>query len=213
MNKRELFSHGRSNVTGVESVRKTILLVAVFVGAVIFALSESAYPRNSIAYAAVGWLGLGLIVACILGRTWSSLYVAGRKTVELVTDGPYSIMRNPLYFFSILGTAGIGALGGSILLALAGACVGLVVFWMVTQQEERRLLERHGQPYSEYLSRVPRFFPNPRLWHDKKTLTIRQNRVLMTFADALLFLMAVPLMAALRVLQMKGLLPVLVSLP
>jgi hypothetical protein len=60
---------------------------------------------------------------------------------------------------------------------------------------------------------VPRFFPNPRLWHDKKTLTIRQNRVLMTFADALLFLMAVPLMAALRVLQMKGLLPVLVSLP
>jgi protein-S-isoprenylcysteine O-methyltransferase Ste14 len=213
MNKRELFSHGRSNVTGVESVRKTILLVAAFVGAVIFALSESAYPRNSIAHAAVGWLGLGLIVACILGRTWSSLYVAGRKTVELVTDGPYSIMRNPLYFFSILGTAGIGALGGSILLALASAGVGLVVFWMVTQQEERRLLERHGQSYSEYLNRVPRFFPNPRLWHDKETLTIRQNRVLMTFADALLFLMAVPLMAALRVLQMKGLLPVLVSLP
>ncbi|RKE68397.1 methyltransferase family protein [Pseudorhodoplanes sinuspersici] len=213
MSKRELVSLERSNISGVESVRKMILLIAVFAGAVILAVSESAYPSDSAAHDAFGWLGLSLIIACILGRTWSSLYVAGRKTVELVTDGPYSIMRNPLYFFSILGTAGIGALGRSIMLTLVGACVGSLVFWMVTQQEERRLLERHGQPYAEYLRLVPRFLPNLRLWRDTETLTIRQSRVLMTFADALLFLMAVPLIAACRSLQLEGLLPVLVSLP
>jgi protein-S-isoprenylcysteine O-methyltransferase Ste14 len=213
MSKREFVSLGRSNMSGVESVRKMILLIAVFAGAVILAVSESAYPPNSAAYDAFGWLGLSLIIACILGRTWSSLYVAGRKTVDLVTDGPYSIMRNPLYFFSILGTAGIGALGRSIMLVLVGACVGLLVFWMVTQQEERRLLERHGQAYAEYLRLVPRFIPNLRLWRDTETLTIRQSRVLKTIADALLFLMAVPLIAACRSLQLEGLLPVLVSLP
>jgi protein-S-isoprenylcysteine O-methyltransferase Ste14 len=213
MSERQIASCGRSSITRVESTRKKILLIAICLGVVIIALSDSAYPRSSAVYDAVRWFGLGLIIMCILGRTWSSLYVAGRKTVELVTDGPYSIMRNPLYFFSILGTAGVGALGGSVLLALVGACVGLLVFWMVTQQEERRLLERHGQPYADYLKRVPRFVPNPRLWRDKETLTIRQSRVLMTFADALLFLMAVPLMTACRLLQTKELLPVLVSFP
>lgn len=213
MGEKEIVSCERSGVTGVESIRKTILLIAISAGLLAAALSDSVYPRSSVAYDAVRWLGFGLIIACILGRTWASLYVAGRKTVELVTDGPYSIMRNPLYFFSILGAAGIGALGGSILLALMSACVGLLVFWMVTLQEERRLLERHGRSYADYLKRVPRFVPDPRLWQDKETITIRQSRVLMTFADALLFLTAVPLLTACRLLQTKGLLPVLVSFP
>jgi hypothetical protein len=122
-------------------------------------------------------------------------------------------MRNPLYFFSILGSAGTGAQSGSILFALAGAGVGIFVFRVVALQEESLLLQRHRQPYAAYLKRVPRFFPNPYLWHDKETLTIRQSRVLMTFADALLFLLAVPLAKASQYLQMKGMLPILVSLP
>jgi protein-S-isoprenylcysteine O-methyltransferase Ste14 len=208
-----LGSYGRCSIAGVQSIRKLVLLIAVLVGAVIFALTDSTYRANSLAHHTIRWFGLGLIIVCILGRTWSSLYVGGRKTVELVTDGPYSITRNPLYFFSILGTAGIGAQGGSVALALVGAAVGFCVFRIVTKQEEGRLLERHGQVYVEYLKRVPRFLPNPRLWHDQETLMIRQGRVLMTFADALLFLMAVPLVAICQFLQMKGILPILASLP
>jgi protein-S-isoprenylcysteine O-methyltransferase Ste14 len=194
-------------------IRSEALLIAALVGVVIFALTDSAYSSGSVAHYAVRWFGLGLIIVCILGRTWSSLYLGGRKTVELVTDGPYSIMRNPLYFFSTLGTAGIGAQGGSLLLALVGAGVGLVVFRIVAQQEEGLLLERHAQSYAEYLKRVPRFLPDPRLWHDKENLTIRQSRVLMTFADALLFLLAVPLAKVCQFLQMKGVLPILASFP
>ena len=50
--------------------------------------------------------------------TWSSLYIAGRKGRELVTVGPYSTCRNPLYFFSIVGAAGMGAQSGSLTLGL-----------------------------------------------------------------------------------------------
>jgi protein-S-isoprenylcysteine O-methyltransferase Ste14 len=190
-----------------------ILLIAALAGGFTLAVSSSAYPPNSIAHNSVTWFGLGLIIVCILGRTWSSLYVSGRKTIELVTDGPYSIVRNPLYFFSILGTAGIGAQSGSVLLALIGAIVGTSVFRVVAQKEEAVLLQRHRESYSEYLKCVPRFFPNPYLWHDSETLTIQQNRVLMTFADALLFLLSVPLAKAFQYLQLKGLLPILVSFP
>lgn len=213
MTERTVVSDRRCNITGVRSARKMVLLIAVLVGAVTFALTDSAYPPSSGPHHAVRWLGLGLIIVCILGRTWSSLYVGGRKTVELVTDGPYSVMRNPLYFFSILGAAGIGAQGGSVSFALASACVGLFVFWIVAKQEEGLLLKRHRQLYESYLKRVPRFFPNPCLWQDQETLTIRQSRVLVTFADALLFLLAVPLAKACQYLQMKGILPILASLP
>jgi protein-S-isoprenylcysteine O-methyltransferase Ste14 len=194
-------------------VRKTILMVAVLAAAVVFALTDSAYPPGSVARHAVRWLGHGLILISILGRTWSSLYVGGRKMSELVTDGPYSVVRNPLYVFSILGAAGIGAQGGSLTLALAGACVGLLVFRMVAQQEEILLLARHGLSYASYLKRVPRFIPNPRLWHDEETLTIRQSRVVATFADALLFLLAAPLAKACEYLHMAEILPILASLP
>ena len=40
----------------------------------------------------IEWAGIVLIVACILGRTWASLYIGGRKIDALVMDGPYSTM-------------------------------------------------------------------------------------------------------------------------
>jgi protein-S-isoprenylcysteine O-methyltransferase Ste14 len=190
-----------------------VLLISILVGAAAFALSNSAHLPNSIAHCTIRSIGLGLIIICILGRTWSSLYVGGRKTAEVVTDGPYSVIRNPLYFFSILGAAGTGAQSGSISVALASACVGLLVFRIVAKQEERLLLKRHGQLYANYFERVPRFVPNPRLWHDTETLTIRPGRVLMTFADALIFLLSVPLANVCQYLQLKGILPILLSLP
>ena len=204
---------GGSGIAGIRSLRKAVLLVAVIVGAGVFALTDSAYPPESVPHRAIRWVGFGLILVCIFGRTWSSLYVGGRKAVELVTRGPYSIVRNPLYFFSILGAAGIGAQAGSFVFAFAGACVGILVFRTVAQQEESLLLARHGQPYESYLKRVPRFIPNPCLWQDEEWLTIRQSRVFATFADALLFLFAVPFATICGNLQEIGVLPILASLP
>ncbi|MDQ2082751.1 hypothetical protein RA307_21395 [Xanthobacteraceae bacterium Astr-EGSB] len=118
-------------------------------------------------------------------------------------------MRNPLYFFSIFGAAGIGAQAGSF----AFACVGILVFRTVAQQEEHLLLARHRQPYESYLKRVPRLILNPCLWQDEEWLTIRQSRVFATFADALLFLFAVPVATICDSLQEIGILPILASLP
>ncbi len=201
------------DIAHVQAVRKLVLLLAAGFGIVVFALTASSYPSYSSAHQAIEWVGFGFIVVCILGRTWSSFYIGGRKTVDLVTIGPYSVMRNPLYFFSVIGAAGIGAQAGSITVALGCAGVGFVVFAVVVRHEERLLLRRHRQSYLAYIERVPRFLPNPLLWHDEPTLTIRQYRVFVTFADALLFLLAVPLARACEHLQSTGVLPVLALLP
>ena len=80
-------------------------------------------------YALIEKAGLALIVICILGRTWCTLYIGGRKKRELINKGPYSVVRNPLYFFTTIGAAGIGG-GGSFESFLGGfftGCLGAAV--------------------------------------------------------------------------------------
>ena len=63
------------------------------------------------------------------------------------------------------------------------------------------------------MATVPRFLPNPRLWRDAPTLTIMPPKMLRTFADAMVFLLTVPLAEAFEQLQNIGVLPVLLRLP
>lgn len=201
------------NIAAVQTIRKLVLFAAIALGVFIFAVTNSRYPSGGTIHEMIEWFGIVLIVVCILGRTWASLYIGGRKIDELVTVGPYSTMRNPLYFFSFLGAAGVGAQTGSITVALICGLIAYVVFCIVVLQEEKLLLERYGEPYRSFMAQVPRFFPNPKLWRDEPTLTIRPPRVLMTFADALVFLLAVPVAEGFEHLQDIGVFPVLFLLP
>jgi protein-S-isoprenylcysteine O-methyltransferase Ste14 len=197
----------------VQAVRKIVLYAIVAVGVFVFAVTTSVHPSGGTVHEMIEWIGIVLIVLCILGRTWSSLYIGGRKIEEFVQTGPYSVMRNPLYFFSFLGAAGVGMQVGSVTLGLICAVLAWLVFYTVVRQEEQVLEARYGAAYRDYLARVPRFLPKPSLWHDEPTLTIRPPRVLMTFADALVFLLAVPLAELFEHLQATGVIPVLLRLP
>lgn len=197
----------------VRTIRKIVLSIVAAIGVWAFAVTTSVHPAGETVHEMIEWLGIVLIVICILGRTWSSLYIGGRKIEELVQTGPYSVMRNPLYFFSFLGAAGIGMQVGGVVLGLICATLAVLVFYVVVRQEEEFLAQRYGRPYRDYLARVPRFLPKPSLWHDEPTLTIRPPRVLITFADAVLFLLAVPLAELFEHLQETGVIPVLLRLP
>jgi protein-S-isoprenylcysteine O-methyltransferase Ste14 len=197
----------------VQAIRKIVLYVAVVAGVFLVAVTSSITPSGTTVHELIEWIGIVLIVVCILGRTWSSLYIGGRKIEEFVQTGPYSIMRNPLYFFSCLGAVGVGMQVGTVFLGLLCGLLAYTVFYLVVLKEEDLLGERYGATYAAYMARVPRFFPKPSLWRDDETLTIRPPRVLMTFADALVFLLAVPLAELFEFLQDTGVVPVLLRLP
>jgi protein-S-isoprenylcysteine O-methyltransferase Ste14 len=200
-------------INKVQTVRKAVLLGGVIAGTVLVAVTNSTYPSGEHIHEFIEWVGIVLIVTCILGRTWASFYIGGRKIEELIQSGPYSICRNPLYFFSILGAAGVGAQIGSVTVALLCAAIALLVFSVVVRQEERLLNDRYGAAFAQYRGRVPRFLPKLTLWRDEPTLTIRQPRVLRTFADALVFLLSVPVAELFEYLQELRVLPVLLHLP
>lgn len=201
------------NIGRVQAVRRAVLGVALTVGIFLFAVTNSRYPSGGTVHEMIEWVGIVLIVICILGRTWTSLYIGGRKIEQLVTIGPYSTTRNPLYFFSVLGAAGFGAQLGSIAVAIAFAVLTWLVFHVVIIQEERILADRYGAVFADYQRAVPRFFPNATLWHDEPTLVIRPPRVLRTFVDASVFLLSVPIAEIFEWLQDSGVLPVLFVLP
>jgi protein-S-isoprenylcysteine O-methyltransferase Ste14 len=197
----------------VQAVRKIVFYVAAALGIFVFAVTASVAPSGSTMHELIEWIGIVLIVACILGRTWSSLYIGGRKIEEFVQTGPYSVMRNPLYFFSCLGAVGVGMQVGTVVLGLITGLLAYMVFHFVVVREEELLKDRYGASYEAYIARVPRFFPSPSLWHDEPTLTIRPPRVLTTFGDALVFLLAVPIAEVFEYFQDAGTLPVLLHLP
>ncbi len=101
---------------------------------------------------------LFLMVAAI-GRVWTAAYISGRKTNELVVDGPYSLTRNPLYFFSFLAYLGAGLAFEKLTVAFALVVVFWVSHWPTILAEESKLRNRYGEDYDAYAKSVPRFWP------------------------------------------------------
>ena len=110
--------------------------------------------------------GLGLAAIGATGRIWCSFFISGRKDGELVTEGPYSISRNPLYVFSCIGLVGVGLSTET----LAYPLLFLVIFGLyypgIVAKEERRLEELFGESFRQYRQRVPRFWPNRGLYSE-----------------------------------------------
>lgn len=104
-------------------------------------------------------LGLMLVAAGALGRIWCSAFIAGYKDEQLVTWGPYSLCRHPLYVLSMLAGIGIGFVSGSVTLLAATVVLLAVLHLRAVHDEERALLERHGETFRRYCEQVPRFLP------------------------------------------------------
>lgn len=158
-------------------------------------------------------LGLIAIMLCVIGRAWCSLYIGGRKKVEIVTEGPYSVCRNPLYVFSFVGAFGVGAQTGSLAIGLAFAVAAWALFRVVVAQEETFLNGAFDQVYAAYRARTPRFLPNPKLWRDGVERIVRPVYFLRTVRDGLFFLIAIPVFEGLERLQQLGWLDPRLQLP
>ncbi len=104
----------------------------------------------------LGWMSFA---AGLTFRLWATLYIGGRKSASVVTQGPYSLCRNPLY----LGTF-LLYLSQPLFLKSALFGVGLLVplalyLWAVIPAEEQYLGGRFGAAYADYLRSVPRLWP------------------------------------------------------
>ena len=187
--------------------RLRILRFGVVLGGVGLSLARPAWSETSVIHELIEHTGLALVVLCIVGRLWSILYIGGRKNVELVVSGPYSITRNPLYLFSTIGAVGIGCMFGSIAAASLFGMITYIVLRKTARQEERFLQGRFGQAYQAYANRTPLFWPNPNLYLGACETTFSPKIVRRNLREACLLLLFFPLTEASEYLQDEGFTP------
>ena len=117
--------------------------------------------------AAVSCLGLAVAVVGMLavfaaqaamGASWR-VGVDPDEVTDLVTSGPFALVRNPIFT-----AMGITLLGVTLLVPSALTVLALLTFYLGAQLQVRLVeepaLERlHGQTYRDYASTVGRFVP------------------------------------------------------
>ncbi|MDO5643866.1 MAG: isoprenylcysteine carboxylmethyltransferase family protein [Paracoccus sp. (in: a-proteobacteria)] len=181
--------------------RINILRLVMLIALPVILLVPPGFGSTGAAHELIETAGMLLLFTGVLGRLWSILYVGGIKNAELMTDGPFSMTRNPLYFFSTLAATGIGLMLGAFSFALLlGGVIGLVL-WITAKRESAFLRQEFGPAYDAYAARVPFFFPDPRLFSAKASLTVRIAPLRRNLADALVFLAFIPFVELVDVLK------------
>ncbi len=164
--------HFRGNKETVHQQRtfvRTFALIAIyfafaliyipFFSVGVFALR--AVPRNDF-FGIVGVVlcGSGISFSIwsrrTLGKNWSGP-VTLKKDHDLIRNGPYAIVRHPIYFGSLVSLTG----SATTTAELRGFFGVFLVFYALLKkiEEEEALLETHFKEYAEYRTHVKRLIP------------------------------------------------------
>jgi protein-S-isoprenylcysteine O-methyltransferase Ste14 len=145
--------------------------------------------------------GLVLIGIAVVGRLWCSLYIGGRKNNELVTEGPYSMTRNPLYFFSLLGFVGVAFFTRSISFSVCVVAFFVLVYPSVIASEEAFLGRRFGAAFEAYCKQTPRFFPAVSRYRASEVCEVSIRQFWRTARDVIWFVWLAGIVALIEVLR------------
>jgi protein-S-isoprenylcysteine O-methyltransferase Ste14 len=107
---------------------------------------------------ALAGIGLTFYAQGAMGTSWR-IGVDESERTELVTTGPFALVRNPIFAAMIPTGLGLALLVPSVV-ALAGfAALVVALELQVRVVEEPYLLRVHGQRYAHYARRTGRFVP------------------------------------------------------
>jgi protein-S-isoprenylcysteine O-methyltransferase Ste14 len=112
------------------------------------------------------WIGAAVTVAGLLFAVWARQHLASnwsssvtiKEGHELITTGPYAVVRHPIYTGILTGF-----LGTAIAVSQVRGFVGLVVlfigFWAKLRLEERWMRSQFGETYATYAHHTAALVP------------------------------------------------------
>lgn len=152
-------------LAGIVRIGITIPLLVVILLNIFYppAVSWAKIPFPT--YIRIGGLALGIL--CLPFLWWAFLSIGKniaetalvKEEHELVTQGPYRLIRHPLYAGALLLLISFSLiLADSVILGYA--VLGLLAFrLLIIPAEEQRLLETFGEDYECYQTRTGALFP------------------------------------------------------
>ena len=117
--------------------------------------------------AATFWAVLGALVALaavalmawaiVTMRRHQANVMPHRAATALVTDGPFSWSRNPIYLADILLVLGLAFLFGNAWMLLGALVLALLLRELAVKREEAHLRARFPAPWGHYAERTGRW--------------------------------------------------------
>jgi protein-S-isoprenylcysteine O-methyltransferase Ste14 len=95
-----------------------------------------------------------------LGHFWSA-ELEIKKDHILMTSGPYSRIRHPMYTVFMLFTLSTLLITANLFVALF-AIIVIIMFFPISMKEEELMLNQFGDQYRDYMQRTGRFLPRLR---------------------------------------------------
>jgi len=157
-------------------------------------------------------VGLSLAGFGAAGRAWATSYISGQKLKQLVVTGPYSLCRNPLYFFSLILGIGFGFCSKTFTMPLLIAVVMLILYYFQIKGEELKLRNLFGSEYESYVATVPRFFPSYNHYAEPEEICISPRLLKNGLFGIAFLLILIGVFELLEGLHHAGLFPVLIRI-
>ena len=144
-----------------------VVAIAIGVAAPVLDVADALEPLDALDSAGVRATGIAVFLAGLIatlyaqiamGESWR-IGVDEQEHRALVTDGPFALVRNPIFAAMLPTSVGLALLVPNVV-ALAGlAALWLALEIQVRLVEEPYLLRTHGDSYRQYAARVGRFVP------------------------------------------------------
>lgn len=93
-----------------------------------------------------------------LGEHWSMMLKLGSEHT-LVTSGPYSRIRHPMYTYFYIMVISTALISANLLVGTFGILTWTLLYMVRIDDEEALMIEQFGEEYEEYMRRTGRLIP------------------------------------------------------
>jgi protein-S-isoprenylcysteine O-methyltransferase Ste14 len=112
------------------------------------------------------WLGAGVMVAGLLFAVWAREYLGSnwssavtiKQGHELITTGPYAVVRHPIYTGMLAGLLG-SAIALSEVRGFIAVVLIFLVLWLKLRMEEQWMHSQFGETYATYAHQTAALVP------------------------------------------------------
>ncbi|MSR14161.1 MAG: isoprenylcysteine carboxylmethyltransferase family protein [Gammaproteobacteria bacterium] len=183
-------------------VRDTYLILGLCLVASIFTRPLSGL--ESAPHKFFDMLGQVAIGLCVVSRIYCTAFIGDHKNRNLITDGPFAMCRNPLYFCSFVGVLGIAMMSNHLVLLLLIPLLFVLVYHSVIRREEAKLRQMFGAEYLRYCETTPRFWPRIGRFSTPASLTISARLLGNAVLDGVVWFFALPVFEFVEYAQTEG---------
>jgi protein-S-isoprenylcysteine O-methyltransferase Ste14 len=112
------------------------------------------------------WLGAAITIAGLLSAVWARVYLGSnwsrsvtiKQNHELITTGPYTLVRHPIYTGILTGIIG-SAIALSEVRGVIAVALFFFAFWMKLRMEEQWMRSQFGETYAAYARKTASLVP------------------------------------------------------